>query len=1218
MTTLRITLALTALLIFHSTPGFAFGEISRNAPSGAPNPAAAILQQMNGTPTCLSIPDDNYDGSIGSMACGTIANTFNGTVGDVDVSFGINHSFVGDLVLKVRDPTNQRIATVMSRPGLSESVDNGSGCCGNNSDISANGVVTFNDQGGGLSAESMGASGSTVCTGDGICNYTSSPGAASTGGLSVFNGLSLSGGGNWTFCVGDAGGSDTGEFCRAGWLVTSAAGGSGSNGVINNAIASTDCVSTIVSFDLNPGTQQTTGGQTYFIAVFDDGALEFQTSVNVPFGTSSQQVQFSYPDANIGTGAPGIGLFVNTSMPANQNNNVGFVDPLNVQQETSCGVSSPQVTLTLNPNPVPAGTPFTISWNATNATGFNPCIASLGGPTGWSQTQFRPINGQETYVIDTPRNYDFAMVCESESGLLGDTSVVLTVTEPMNAPTVDFNATPDRGGPGSVIIFDWTTNISPGGLPCTPTGGAGTTWSRSGALPASGRRAVTGPMNTGAVSFGLQCSTGGQSTTDTASVTIATINNPPPPPPAVASSVTAAGTTVAGTSQRPSITADGSALTFETTAANVPAIRPDGTPHVDNNGQMDIFLKIAGNPNAVLCSIDENGPLTIGTSNAKLAPDGAGATFESDDGQIRTFEGGLGRTRGITSSAADGTPGNASSANPAIASGATIVAFDSGASNLVPNDGNAGTNDVFVKSPQTGEISLVSEGSGGAPANGESRNAAISADGSTVFFETTATNIDGLPGAATAAPAKGGGISQICGVRNPGGVGRSAGCVSVSTVNGAVGNGASRNARMSDGGDFGVFESDASNLVEGDTNGVTDVFWFNWDGSQVTGLVRVSTSKDGVQGNGPSNNPSISGDGMSVVFESAASNLDPPDANNQSDAYLKYVQSGQIVRMDSTANGQEPNGSSSNPVISGDGNTVAFGSAADNLIPGDTNEQPDIFTVDGLARVTNHSYIYFNAAEPGWGYNIQHQGDLLYGTWYTYADDGQVLFLTVEATLQPDGSFIGPVFRIAGTPFEQINNMQAFTAVTQVGTAQLSFPSEGTLMLDYTVNGVTQTKQLERFVFSQNSLTTCVGSTASRAGSDNYSDLWWNPMEAGWGLTLSHQGDLIFALWYTYGSGGRDQWVSGARMELQTDGSFSGELQRPLSGVPLAQIAGPATTFPVPVVGGASLLFNDDSTATFTYTLDGVTQSKTIQRFVVVGDQEAKPLCSSNPIAVGN
>ncbi|MCB1587761.1 MAG: hypothetical protein KDI56_02550 [Xanthomonadales bacterium] len=259
---------------------------------------------------------------------------------------------------------------------------------------------------------------------------------------------------------------------------------------------------------------------------------------------------------------------------------------------------------------------------------------------------------------------------------------------------------------------------------------------------------------------------------------------------------------------------------------------------------------------------------------------------------------------------------------------------------------------------------------------------------------------------------------------------------------------------------------------------------------------------------------------------------------------------------------------------------------------------------------TNYSYTWWNAAEPGWGYNLSHQGDLLYGTWYSYApDDGLPMFLTVEARQTSAGNFAGPVYRVAGTPFQMINGSQAFTAVTQVGTAQLAFDGNGALTLGYSLFDVEQTKMLERFVFGSTA-PTCVGTTASRAGATNYSDLWWNSSEAGWGLTLAHQGNTIFLLWYTYGEGGRDQWISGSSLVLQADGSYVGELQRPQMGVPLPQIMGPATSFPVPGFGSATLRFTDGENGTFEYTVDGVTQTKAIQRFVVVAADQPKPLCS--------
>ena len=102
---------------------------------------------------------------------------------------------------------------------------------------------------------------------------------------------------------------------------------------------------------------------------------------------------------------------------------------------------------------------------------------------------------------------------------------------------------------------------------------------------------------------------------------------------------------------------------------------------------------------------------------------------------------------------------------------------------------------------------------------------------------------------------------------------------------------------------------------------------------------------------------------------------------------------------------------------------------------------------------------------------------------------------------------------------------------------------------------------------------------------------------------------MIFLLWYTYGEEGRDQWISGSTLRRQPDGRYLGALQRPVSGTPLLLIDGPATTFPVTEVGSAELSFSDGENGQFTYTLDGVTQAKTITRFVAVGPGELKPLC---------
>ncbi|MCB1609078.1 MAG: hypothetical protein KDI71_19105, partial [Xanthomonadales bacterium] len=128
----------------------------------------------------------------------------------------------------------------------------------------------------------------------------------------------------------------------------------------------------------------------------------------------------------------------------------------------------------------------------------------------------------------------------------------------------------------------------------------------------------------------------------------------------------------------------------------------------------------------------------------------------------------------------------------------------------------------------------------------------------------------------------------------------------------------------------------------------------------------------------------------------------------------------------------------------------------------------------------NYSYTYFNASEAGWGYNVSHQGNLAYGTWYTYAPDGQVMFLTVQATETSPGNFAGPIYRVMGTPFDMINGTAAVTGVTEIGNGTLAFDSSGNATLSYTINmgGIEAmaTKQLVRFNFSDPP-PTCTGTT---------------------------------------------------------------------------------------------------------------------------------------------
>ncbi|WP_371401717.1 hypothetical protein OHA10_27810 [Kribbella sp. NBC_00662] len=153
---------------------------------------------------------------------------------------------------------------------------------------------------------------------------------------------------------------------------------------------------------------------------------------------------------------------------------------------------------------------------------------------------------------------------------------------------------------------------------------------------------------------------------------------------------------------------------------------------------------------------------------------------------------------------------------------------------------------------------------------------------------------------------------------------------------------------MSAHGRYVVFSSYADDLVAGDTNGQRDVFVRDVVSGRTT---RVSVGAGGVQGNGESRQGSISADGRYVVFNSYASNLLPGDTNGGPDVFLRDLKTGRTTLVSVALNGEADQGSWE-PEISADGRHVAFTSSATDLVVGDTNDTQDVFVRDLAARRT--------------------------------------------------------------------------------------------------------------------------------------------------------------------------------------------------------------------------------------------------------------------------
>ncbi|MCL5882404.1 MAG: hypothetical protein M1539_00225 [Actinobacteria bacterium] len=168
------------------------------------------------------------------------------------------------------------------------------------------------------------------------------------------------------------------------------------------------------------------------------------------------------------------------------------------------------------------------------------------------------------------------------------------------------------------------------------------------------------------------------------------------------------------------------------------------------------------------------------------------------------------------------------------------------------------------------------------------------------------------------------------------------------------GDAASSSPSISADGRLIAFKSEATNLVVGSTNGARSIYIKD---ARTGVTTRVSTSSEGVNGNRDSDNPSISGNGRFVVFDSASTNIVQGDNNSQCvsasgtnincpDVFIKDLDTGTTRLVSASAAGVQGNNSSQHGAISADGRFVAFSSAATNLVPGDTNAKTDVFLKD--------------------------------------------------------------------------------------------------------------------------------------------------------------------------------------------------------------------------------------------------------------------------------
>jgi Tol biopolymer transport system component len=367
----------------------------------------------------------------------------------------------------------------------------------------------------------------------------------------------------------------------------------------------------------------------------------------------------------------------------------------------------------------------------------------------------------------------------------------------------------------------------------------------------------------------------------------------------------------------------------------------------DSNGKSDVFVYDLGDTSLARVSVPAGAESNPGDSDQPGFSWGNGyVTYRTQSGDFqqpsehadKIVRRNLASSGSIVASSPQGempamvrvsetetTQSNGASYTNSISADGRYVAFESDASNLVDGDTN-GYNDIFVRDLESGTVELVSTGTGG-PGNLGSFSPSISADGRYVAFHSDATNlVDGDTG-----------YSDIF-VRDL----ENDTTELVSTGSAGPGSHHSHEPSISADGRFVAYQSHASNLVDGDTNGYAlDIFVRDL----VNGTTVLASTGSAGQGNSDSYASSISADGKHVAFESLASNLVGVDTNSGTDIFVRDLENATTVLV-STGSAGQGNDYSGASTISADGRLVAFASYSTNLVGGDANGEPDIFVRD--------------------------------------------------------------------------------------------------------------------------------------------------------------------------------------------------------------------------------------------------------------------------------
>jgi hypothetical protein len=153
-----------------------------------------------------------------------------------------------------------------------------------------------------------------------------------------------------------------------------------------------------------------------------------------------------------------------------------------------------------------------------------------------------------------------------------------------------------------------------------------------------------------------------------------------------------------------------------------------------------------------------------------------------------------------------------------------------------------------------------------------------------------------------------------------------------------------------------------------------------------------------------------------------------------------------------------------------------------------------------------------NLAEPGWGINFTHQGDVIFVSWFIYDANGVPFWVSATLTKTVAGTYAGALDATTGPPFNSVPFDSSHLTHSNVGTATVTFTDGNTGTFTYTLSGVSRTKALARFVFVAPG-TVCGVATAASAAEG----LWIGTTSTGQSVRAIILDDGTYYILYSQG-----------------------------------------------------------------------------------------------------